>query len=130
MINFDNAVKESIKEHNSNWPQIPHHPYRIAIIRGSGSGKTSSLFNLIKEERDLDKIYLYAKDPYEANYHFLINKTESTGLTHFNDSKTLIEYSYNRNDFYKNTEDYNPNKQQKIPIVFDDMNANVVSKKT
>ena len=130
MINFDNAVKESIKEHNSNWPQIPHHPYRIAIIGGSGSGKTSSLFNLIKEERDVDKIYLYAKDPYEANYHFLINKRESTGLTHFNDSKTLIEYSYNRNDFYKNTEDYNPNKQRKIPIVFDDMNANVVSKKT
>ena len=130
MINFDNAVKESIKENNSNWPQIPHHPYRIAIIGGSGSRKTSSLFNLIKEERDLDKIYLYAKDPYEANYHFLINKRESTGLTHFNDSQTLIEYSYNRNDFYKNTEDYNPNKKRKILIVFDDMNANMVSKKT
>ena len=47
MINFDDVVKENIKEHNLNWPQIPDHPYRILIIRGSGSGKTNSLFNLI-----------------------------------------------------------------------------------
>ena len=39
MINFDNAVKENIKEHNPNWPQIPNHPYRILIIVGSRSGK-------------------------------------------------------------------------------------------
>ena len=39
MINFDVIRKENIKEHNSNWPQIPVHPYRILIIRGSGSGK-------------------------------------------------------------------------------------------
>ena len=60
----------------------------------------------------------------------MINKRESAGLTHFNDSETLIEYSYNRNDFYKNTEDYNPNKKRKILIVFDNMNANMVGKKT
>ena len=47
MINFDNAVKENIKEHNPNWPQIPNHPYRILIIVGSRSGKPNSLFNLI-----------------------------------------------------------------------------------
>ena len=47
MINFDDVVKEKIKEHNLNWPQIPDHPYRILIIWGSGSGKTNSLFNLI-----------------------------------------------------------------------------------
>ena len=47
MINFDDIVKENIKEHNPYWPEIPDHPYRIFIIRGSGSGKTNSLFNLI-----------------------------------------------------------------------------------
>ena len=49
MINFDNVTKESIKEYNPNLPQIPDHPYRILIIRGSGSGKTNSLFNLINQ---------------------------------------------------------------------------------
>ena len=39
MINFDNVTKESIKEHNPNWPHIPDHPYRILIIGDSGSGK-------------------------------------------------------------------------------------------
>ena len=39
MINFDDVVKENIKEHNSNQPQIPDHRYRILIFGGSGSGK-------------------------------------------------------------------------------------------
>ena len=68
MINFNDVTKENIKEHNPNWPQIPDHLFRILIIGGSGSGKTNSLFNLINEEPDIDKIYLYAKDPYEAKY--------------------------------------------------------------
>ena len=105
MINFDDVTKENIKEHNPNWPQIPDHPYRILIIGGSGSGKTNSLFNLINEEPDIDKIYLYAKDPYEAKYQFLINKRESTGLKHFNDSKAFIEYSNDMDDIYKNIEE-------------------------
>ena len=47
VINFDDIVNGNIKELNPNWIQIPDHPYRILIIGGSGSGKTSSLFNLI-----------------------------------------------------------------------------------
>ena len=39
MINFDDVVKENIKKHIRNWPQIPDHPYRILIIGGSGSEK-------------------------------------------------------------------------------------------
>ena len=78
MINFDDVVKEEIKEHNLNWSQIPDHPYRILIFGGSGFGKTNSLFNLINQQPDIDKIYLYAKDPYEAKYQYLINKPEST----------------------------------------------------
>ena len=57
MIYFDYVVKENIKEHNPNWPQFPDHPNRILIIGGSGSGKTNSLFNLIRQQPDIDKIY-------------------------------------------------------------------------
>ena len=74
MINFDDVTKENIKEHNPNWPQIPNHPYRVLIIGGSGSEKTKSLFNLINQQPDIDKVYLYAKDPYESKNQFLINK--------------------------------------------------------
>ena len=55
--------------------------------------------------------FLYAKDPYEAKYRLLINKRESTGLDHFNDSKAFIEYSNHVDDIYKNTEEYNPDKK-------------------
>ena len=78
MINFDDATKENINEHNSNCLQISDHPYRILIIGGSGSGKIYSLFNLISQHSDIDKIYLYAKGPYEAKYQLLINKRECT----------------------------------------------------
>ena len=73
MINCDDVINENIKEYNPNWPQIPDHPYRILIIGGSGSGKTNSLFNLINYQPDIDKMYLYVKDPDEAKYQ-LINK--------------------------------------------------------
>ena len=63
MINFDDVVKENIKEHNLNWTQIPHHPHRVLIIGGSGSGKTNSLLNLINKQPDLDKISLCTKNP-------------------------------------------------------------------
>ena len=68
MINFHDVTREETKEHNPNWPQVLDHPQRILIIGGSGSGKTNSLFNLIIDQPDIDKIYLYAKDPYEAKY--------------------------------------------------------------
>ena len=68
MINFDNVIKENIKEHNPNWQQIPDHPYRILIIGRTGSGKTNSIFNLINQQPDVDKMFLYVKDPFEAKY--------------------------------------------------------------
>ena len=125
MINFDDVVKENIKEHNPNWPKIPDHPYRILIIGGSGPGKTNSLFNLINQQLDIDKIYLYAKDPYEAKYQFLNNKGDSTSLKDFNDSKAYTEYSNNMDDIHKNIEEYNLNKI----IVFDAMIADMLNNK-
>ena len=68
MINFDDATKEKTKQQNLNWLQITDNPYRILIIRCSGSGKTNSLFNLIIQQPDIDNIYLWAKDSYYAKY--------------------------------------------------------------
>ena len=72
MINFDGYTNENETEHNLKWPYIPDHPYRISIIRGSGSGKTIALLNLIYNQPDIDKIYLYAKDSYEEKFPYLI----------------------------------------------------------
>ena len=66
------------------------YPYRILIIGGSGSGKTNALLNLIKEQDDIDKIYLYAKDLSEPKYEFLIKKCEDVGTNHFNDPNAFI----------------------------------------
>ena len=66
------------------------------------SEKMNLLFNLINHQPDIDKIYLYAKDPYEAKHQFLVNKRESTGLNHWNDSKAFTEYSNNMDDLYEN----------------------------
>ena len=87
------------------------------------------MFNLINEEPDTEKIYLYPKDPYEAKYQFLINKGESAGLKHFNDSKAFIEYSNDMDDIYKNIENYNLNNKGKTTIVFDYVIADMVSNK-
>ena len=70
MINFDNhanEIKQSIIQRSSR-PYIPDHPYRILIIGVSGSVKTNALLNLINNQLDIHKLYLYAKDPYEKKY--------------------------------------------------------------
>ena len=84
---------------------------------------------MINNQQDIDKIYLYAKDPYEDKYQYLINKRESVGLKHFNDPKAFIEYSNDMHDVYKNIDDYNPDKENKILIVFDDMIADMINNK-
>ena len=95
----------------------------------SESGKTNSLFNLINQEPDINKIDLYARDSYEAKYQFLINKRESTDLKHFNDSKAFIKYSNGMDDIYNNIEEYNSNKKCSLSIVFDDMIDDMVFNK-
>ena len=99
------------------------------IIGVSGCGKTNLLLNLIENQPGIDKIYLYAKDPYETKYQYLINKREGAGIDHFNDPKAFIEHSNDMRDVYKNIDGYNPDKENKILIVFGDMIADVIHNK-
>ena len=134
MINFDDyvtgiAFNENKTKHNKNWSYIPHHSCRILIKGGSGSGETNVLLNLIENQSNIDNIYLYAKDPYKAKCQYLINKRESVRINHFNDLKAFIEYSNDMRNVYKNINYYNPDKENKILIVFDDMIADMVHNK-
>ena len=87
------------------------------------------MFDLINEQKDIDKLYLYAKDFSEPKYEYLIKNRENAGIKHLNDSKAFIEYSNTMNNVYKNIDNYNPNKKRKILIVFDDMIADIMTKK-
>ena len=129
MINSDNYTNENRTEHNSKWPYIPNYSYRILVVSGSGSGKTNGLLNLITNQPDIDKIYLHAKDPYEAKYQYLINKLKKVGLDHVKDRRSFIEYSNDMQDVYKNIEDYNPGKKGKMLIIFDDIIADMINNK-
>ena len=91
MTNVDSIINENNKERNEKWPYIPDHLYRILIIDGSGSGETNTLFNLIIEQDDIDKTYLYAKDLNEPIYKFFIKKCENVGTNHFNEPNVFIE---------------------------------------
>ena len=77
--------------HNPNRPYIPDHPYRILIVGGSESGKTNVLLNLMKHQRpDIDKIYLYVKDPFESKYQLLIKGREKVGTENLKIQRHLL----------------------------------------
>ena len=129
MINLDRITNENNKKHNEKWPFIPDHPYRILIIGASGSGKTNTLFNLVNEQHDINKIYLYAKNLNEPKYEILIKKCKDAAIKHLNDLNAFIECSNTKRDVYENIHDYNPTRKRKILIVFDDMIADIMTNK-
>ena len=85
------------------------------------------MVSLINHEPDIDKIFLFAKNPNEAKYQLLINKRKSTGLKYL---KSFTKYSSDMDDIYKNIEEYNSNKTRKTLKVFDDMIAYMLINKT
>ena len=78
MFYLDDITNENNKEHNEKWPYIPDHPYKTFIIGGSGSGKRNTLLNLIKEQDDIDRNYLYAKDLTETDLSMQKIESETT----------------------------------------------------
>ena len=129
MFNLGDITNENNKEHNEKGPIIPDHPYRIFSIGSSGSGKTNALLNLIKQQDDIDKIYLHAKDLSKPKYDFLIEKRENAGIKHLSDLNAFIECSNTMEDVYENIDDYNLTRKRKILIVFDDMVGDIISSK-
>ena len=85
--------------------------------------------NLIENEPDINKIYLHAKDPFEAKYQYLIKIREKVGIDSHNDPRAYIEYSNDMRDVYKYIGDYNPDLENKILVVFDDMIADMINNK-
>ena len=99
------------------------------IIGGSASGKTNALLNLISQHDDIDKMYLYAKDLSEPKYECFIKMHEDVRIKHLNDEKAFMECSNTVDDVYENIDDYNPNREKKNLIVFDDMIADIMNNK-
>ena len=129
MINLDSIINKNNKKHNEKWPYILDHPYKVLIIGGSGSGKKNTLLNLINEQHDMDKIYLYARDLNKPQYKTLIKKCEDPGIKHLNDPNAFIKYSNSMDDVYENIHDYYSSRKRKILIVFDYMIADIMTNK-
>ena len=102
MINLGSNTNKNNKGHNEKWSYISDHPYKILIIGGSGPGKANALLNLINEQNDMDKIYMYAKDLSEPKYQYLIKKPENAEIKHLNDLNALVECSNTMDGVYKN----------------------------
>ena len=127
MKNYDESVEIT---HDQNSLYILDYPYRILITGFSRSSTDNVLLNLIKHQRpDVDKIYLYLKDPLESKYQLLINGREKVGIKYEENPLIFIDYSQSIYYVYKNQEGYKQKKKTKVLIVFDDMIANMEANK-
>ena len=129
MIYLDCITNDNNKKHYEKWPYIPDHPYKILIINGSGSGEVNTLFSLIDEQNDIEKIYFYARDLNEPKYKILIKKRKDAGIKHLNDPDSFMECSNTMDDVYENIYNYNSSRKRKILIVFDDMISDIMTNK-
>ena len=129
MINLDSITNENNKKRNEQWPYILDHPYRIIIISGSGSGKTSALSNLINEQNDIDNIYLYVRELSDPECEYLIKKRKDAWIKHVSNPNAFIKRSNTMDDVYENINNYNLTREIKNLIVFDEMIANIMTKR-
>ena len=74
-------------------PHTPNHPYRTLIISGLGTGKINVLLDLMKHQRsDIDKNYLYVKEPFKSKYQLLIKGRWKVGIKKLKNLKTFIDH--------------------------------------
>ena len=119
--NYDQSAEIN---RNPNWPYIRDHHYRLLIIVGSRSDKNNVLLNLSKNQLpDIDTIYLFVKDSFESKYELLIKASEKVKIKSLKNPKVFANHLQTIYDVYENLEDYNPTKNRKMLIVFDDMIA-------
>ena len=124
MLNLDKICNNKSDDENC--------PFRMLIIGPSGSGKTNTSLHLtqnLNKTTLVDKIYLYAKDLSEPKYEFWINNRKNAGIKHFNDPTVFIEYLNDMNDVFINIDDYNKQRKRKVLIIFDDIIADIMSRK-
>ena len=115
MINLNSNTNENNKNHNEKWAYIPDHPYIILIIGDSGSEKTNTLLNLIKEQDHhdvIDKIYLYAKDLSEPKHEYLIKKRKDAGIKNVNNPNAFVVCSNRMDDVYEDIDNHNPRRNK------------------
>ena len=129
VLNLDDITNQNNKEHNKKCLYIPDHPYRILRIGGSGSRKTNALLNLIKQQGNIDKVYLYAKDLSELKYKFLTKNRENAGIKYLSNSNGFNECSNTMDGVNEDIHDYNQNKIRKTLIVFNDMIVDIMTNK-
>ena len=114
--NYDESVEMN---HNRNWSYIPVHPYKTLIVGGSGSSKINVLLNLIKHQRpDINKTYLYVKDPLESNYRLFMNGREKVEIENFPNPKAFLDSSRKVDNPYENLEDYSSTKKESVNNVW------------
>ena len=126
MFNLDAITNKNNKNESKNWS------YRMLTIGPSGSGKINALLNLIQKQNNdspIDKTFLYAKDLSEPKYQLLIERCENAGIKNLNDPSAFIEYSNTMDGVHNNIDGYNPKRNKKILIVFDDMIADTMTNK-
>ena len=124
MLNLDDIVS-----HKKENKELNDRPFKMLIIRPSGSGKTNTLLHLINNFHPIDKIYLYAKDTDEKKYQYLMNKREQAGIKNLNDPHAFIEYWSDMNDVLEDINNYIKNRDKKVLIIFDDMIADIRCRK-
>ena len=121
MFSLDDIIT---KNDNKIWP------YRILIIRPSGSGKTNYLINKIQTDNNIiGQIYLYATDLEEPKYQLLIKRRENAGIKNLQNKNAFIEYSDSMDDIYDDINDYNKKRKRKVLIIFDVMISRIISDK-
>ena len=127
MKNCDESVEIY---HNPNWPYVPHCPYKVLVIGGSGSGKTNVLLNLINDQPpDIDKITYMSKIHLNQSISCLLMKKKKVGIEKQKVPKQLIDYSLTVNDDYENLEGCNRTEKRIVLIVFDDIIEDMESNK-